>query len=315
MEPTPPFFESPDDDSVWPERTSSASFGEGTDAGPERGAHEILAALETGLSNSIEGLTILDRELAFEGVGRVDFAGIDGRGRLVLVALLDDSPETASIEALDLAVIAKRHGGLIMHHLGLPPLPSASSPLCVLVAESLDARLLDRLALLPQEFEVFTLQSLVSERGRQTYLVPAVVHGSCSSAPEEEAVEILSPEEFIVSLDTPSREAAEVLVARMERMDSEFDVIFTPSGGRWAFGGREFLRVERRNERIIGRVLPGGRPVVLDGTPAVEGLIEEAFSAYVRLLGLFDENEEAYQVPSVSSEPLLSAEEIAAFQE
>lgn len=315
MEPTISPFDSQDDPSDLQDHTPGAVFGANVHAAPELGAPHALQALEAGLSLSIEGLTILDRELAFDGLGRIDFAGIDAEGRLVLILLLDDDADKASLESLDLAVIAEDHRGLIARHLGVPDKSECGAARCVLVAESIDSRLNKRLALLRGSFEMFELQSLASERGSQTYLVPARCvesEGASSKAPE---VEEVSAEEFLVDLNTASRDAAEVLLARMHRMDSEFSVIFTATGGRWAFNGRELLCVERKSEGLIGRVLPAGRPVILDDVSAVEGIVEEAFSAYVLLLGLFDDIEDAYPVPAPSSEPLLSAEEIAAFQD
>ena len=125
----------------------------------------------------------------------------------------------------------------------------------------------------------------------------------------------IAPEEFLHSLGAPARDVAEVLLARMQRMDSEFDVYFTEAGGKWSFNGRDFLRIDLRSDRIIGRVLPSGPPLVLEDTIAVESLVEEAFTAYVRLLGLLNDAEEVIEVSPPMGEPLLSAEEIAAFQD
>jgi hypothetical protein len=278
---------------------------------------KVLEVLEASLSEAIDGLVILDRELSFEGTGRVDFAGIDGEGRLVLVVLLDDDPNTASLEAMDLAVICKRHSSLIAKHLGVPELGLA--PCCALVTEHLDQRLMQRLELVSASFEFFELQSLVSERGSRTYLVPAAIApGVLADTETRDATEI-SAEDFLQDLTSDSQEYLGILVSRMQRMDSEFDMIFTRDAGHWGFNGREFLRIERSGERVLGCVLPSGKPAMLDDEGSVEQLVEEAFSAYVRLLGLFDEDiveiEDAFEDPGISSEPLLSPEEIAAFQE
>lgn len=282
--------------------------------GPETSG--VLEALEAGLAASIDGLTILDRELAFEGTGRVDFAGIDGDGRLVLVLLLDDNLDTASAEALDLAVIAARHGDLIARHMDVLDRTAGLPVRLALVMESVNPRLRARLSMLRSGFELFELQSLNSMRGQRTYLVP--VHSGQVDEPtsknQQQTLEI-APEEFLDSLGAPARDAAEVLLARMQRMDSEFDVHFTQDGGKWSFNGRDFLRIDLRSDRIIGRVLPSGPPLILEDTISVESLVEEAFTAYVRLLGLFDDTEEVIEVSQPMSEPLLSPEEIAAFQE
>ena len=306
--------------------TEAAAYG-AVEGAPEPGVPEpetagVLEALESGLAASIDGLTILDRELAFDGSGRVDFAGIDGEGRLVLVLLLDDNPDTACAEAMDLAVIAGRHGDLIARHLDVSDRSSGQSARLALVAESIAPRLRARLAMLRTSFELFELQSLHSMRGHQTYLVPVPTgQVDAPTAPGREQHQEIAPEEFLASLSAPARDAAEVLVARMQRMDSEFDVKFNPAGGKWSFQGRDFLGIDLRNDRIIGRILPGGPPLVLEDTMAVESLVEEAFTAYVRLLGLFDATEEVIEAAAPLgemgelSEPLLSPEEIAAFQE
>ncbi|MFT4709425.1 MAG: hypothetical protein ACI9D0_000140 [Bacteroidia bacterium] len=300
--------------------TEAAAYGAAAGAqdptAPEPATAGVLEALESGLAASISGLTILDRELSFEGSGRVDFAGIDGDGRLVLVLLLDDHPDIASAEALDLAVIAGRHGDLLARHLDVLDRTAGQPARLVLVAESIAPRLRARLAMLRTGFELFELQSLNSMRGQKTYLVPVHTGQIDELAVVEKHQNLeIAPEEFLASLEAPARDGAEVLLARMQRMDSEFDVHFTHAGGRWSFNGRDFLRIDLRSDRLIGRVLPGGPPLVLEDTIAVESLVEEAFTAYVRLLGLFDDTEEVIEVSPPLGEPLLSPEEIAAFQE
>ncbi|MFT5081479.1 MAG: hypothetical protein ACI84E_002141, partial [Planctomycetota bacterium] len=222
----------------------------------------------------------------------------------------------ASAEALDLAVIAGRHGDLLARHLDVLDRTAGQPARLVLVAESIAPRLRARLAMLRTGFELFELQSLNSMRGQKTYLVPVHTGQIDELAVVEKHQNLeIAPEEFLASLEAPARDGAEVLLARMQRMDSEFDVHFTHAGGRWSFNGRDFLRIDLRSDRLIGRVLPGGPPLVLEDTIAVESLVEEAFTAYVRLLGLFDDTEEVIEVSPPLGEPLLSPEEIAAFQE
>lgn len=301
-------------------RTDAAAYGAVEDVSDESvyepSTSGVLEALEASLATSIDGLAILDRELTFAGAGRVDFAGIDGDGRLVLVLLLDDNLNTASAEALDLAVIAEHHGDLIARHMDVLDRTAGLPVRLALVMESFNPRLRARLAVLRSGFELFELQSLSSMRGQQTYLVPVESgHVEGAAAMDQPQTLEIAPEEFLHSLGAPARDVAEVLLARMQRMDSEFDVYFTEAGGKWSFNGRDFLRIDLRSDRIIGRVLPSGPPLVLEDTIAVESLVEEAFTAYVRLLGLLNDAEEVIEVSPPMGEPLLSAEEIAAFQD
>jgi len=276
-------------------------------------ASDALATLETNLAAQIPGLRLLDRQLEMESkrgaAGRVDFAGTDGEGRLVLIALVEDQSDAASLAALDLAVLARRHGALIARHLGLDA-AAAAEPRLILVSEKYDELLLARLSAFGELFELFAIETLRSDRGAQTYLVPPMAGGR----PQSGSGPILTRETFLGGLEERHRVPAELLLARLQRMDSEIAIQFTEAGVRWTFHGHDFLGAAVDGERLGGFVLPEGQSVVLDSVDAVEGLVERAFGAYVRLLGMFDDSDLGAGSSSDPGEPLLSQEEIAAFQ-
>lgn len=274
---------------------------------------DALATLEANLAAQILGLRILDRQLELESkrgaAGRVDFAGTDGEGRLVLIALVEDASDAASLAALDLAVLARRHGALIARHLGLDP-ATAVEPRLILVAEKYDELLLARLSAFGELFELFAIETLRSDRGAQTYLVPPASAGRSAAA----SPEAITRESFLAGLQERHRVPAELLLARLERMDSEIAITFTEAGVRWSFHGNDFLGAAVSGEQLVGFLLPGGEDVVLDSVDAVEGLVEQAFGGYVRLLGLFDESDAPQATPPEPTGTLLTEEEIAAFQ-
>ncbi|MDF1799296.1 MAG: hypothetical protein P1V81_08990 [Planctomycetota bacterium] len=300
----------------------------------EREAHEELAgshraagalnALEDSLAAVIPGLRILDRELELDGGpgGSVDFAGTDQDGRLVLVALVDDaagSGDAAALAALDLLALARSHGYLLARHLEVRE--SAACELgvrCVLVAEVFGERLLKRLSIFGEGLDLFRLRTLRSARGARTYLVPQF-----AGFTQNPGLPVVPPrrtqEDFLDDLEPHLRETAELLFLRMQRMDSEFDLRFGEDSAEWTFHGRDFLRLQHSGGELIARVQPGGGPRHLDNEAAVESLVEQAFGSYVRLLGLFDEADSAYELANQSGLDLgagtvLSADEIAAFQ-
>ena len=315
-------------------------------AGPAPGSRPAagaLSALEEGLAGSIAGLRILDRELELPapggGLGRVDLAGIDGEGRLVLVGLLEDGAgDAAALAALDLLALGTGQAALLARHLGVAQLgspegPSTDAPRCVLVAEDFGQRLLGRLAPFGDRVELLRLATIASGRGARTYLVQ--VHpGGASNLPDLPAP--CTREDFLDPLAPGPRQLVRTLLERLERMDSEFELRFTPQAAHWAFRGRGFLSVEVTPAGLLGRVHPGGEGVPLEAEAAVESLVEQAFGVYVRLLGLFDEGAAPYdpaarlaaEVPAealngASNEapdepahegPILTPEEIAAFQ-
>ena len=291
------------------------------------GSHRVagaLTALEDSLSAAIPGLRILDREVELDGGpgGTVDFAGTDEDGRLVLVCLIDDavgSGDGAALAALDLLAMARSHGYLLARHLEVGEDAACELGVrCVLVAEVFGERLLKRLAIFGEGLDLFRLRTLRSARGARTYLVPQFTPFSTGSglpvAPARR-----TQDEFLDDLGPHHRGTAELLFLRMQRMDSEFDLRFGEDSAEWTFHGRDFLRLQHTGGELIARVQPGGGPRPLDNEGAVEALVEQAFGAYVRLLGLFDEADSAYDLanssgPDLGAGTVLTADEIAAFQ-
>ena len=91
---------------------------------PDFGENPIQE-LETNLAAQIPGMRLLDRQIELDikrGVaGRVDFAGVDGDGRMVMVLLVDLDGDTAALGAIDLYVVAQRHSALLARHMDLDP--------------------------------------------------------------------------------------------------------------------------------------------------------------------------------------------------
>ena len=283
------------------------SDGQGSrPADPSTGAKGALSALEDGLACAVPGLRILDRELEFampaeDGRGRIDLAGVDGEGRMVLVALVEDgASDAAALVALDLLGLGHAHGALLARHLDVPEDPGlAGGPRCVLVAEDFGPRLLTRLAPFRDRLDLLRLCTLRSARGSRTYLVTVEADGA-ASVPVVPAR--CTREEFLGPLAQQPRRVVELLLERMQRMDSEFDLRFSHERADWAFHGRDFLSVAIGAEGLLARVQPDGAEQVLDDEAAVERLVEQAFGAYVRLLGLFDGADRAPQ-PEPADEP------------
>lgn len=271
--------------------------------------------LETNLAAQIPGLRLLDRQLELDvkrGVsGRVDFAGTDAEGRLVLVLLLDSDTDSAALGALDLFVLAERHTALLARHLDLDP-EVAGAPRLILVAESFDELLLARIGALGKRFELLGIETLRSERGSRSYLVPYA--SGASSAPNTPAR--ITREEFLAALTERQRVPAELLVDRLARMDSEIKVRFSAQRVRWTFQGHEFLGLEAGSGGLKGFVLPSGDDIVLESVDGVESLVEAAFGAYVHLIGMEPRGTMVTSEPAELAQGgmLLSEEEIAAFQ-
>ena len=274
-----------------------------------------IQELETNLAAQIPGLRLLDRQIELDikrGVaGRVDFAGVDGDGRMVMVLLVDLDGDTAALGAIDLYVVAQRHSALLARHMDLDP-ESACPPRLILVAEAFDDLFLARLQALGNPFELLSIETLRSERGARSYLVPHFGVSGTGNRPSE----AVSQEAFLAGMSERQRVPAELLVSRLARMDSEVKVRFEQNNARWTFQGHEFLGLRIVGEELVGFVLPVGDDHMLDSVEGVESLVESAFGAYVRLIGI-----EPYELPKArpskafeSQSPLLSAEEIAAFQ-
>lgn len=272
--------------------------------------------LETSLAAQIPGLRLLDRQLEMEvkrGVsGRVDFAGVDAEGRLVLVLLLDSDSDAAALAALDLFVMAKRHAALLARHLDIE---LGERPRLILVAETYDVLLMARLEALGHPFELLSIETLRSERGARSYLVPQFGSKGASVEPDS-----ITRQEFVAALTERQRVPAELLIDRLHRMDSEVKVRYLADGVRWTFQGHEFLGLKLSGEDLVGFVLPSGEDQLIDSVERVETLVEAAFGAYVRLIGMESTSRVAMggMKPAPQAEaggtPLLTEEEIAAFQ-
>lgn len=280
---------------------------EGSGAG-ERGP---LAALIEGLDEIVPGLSVLDRELVFEGGARADVAAVDPSGRLHLVLLAHEDPDRAALEALDALAVVRTQLELLLRHFG-ERLNPERAPRVLVVSTGSDARLSTRLAALGDTgVQVFGLRAVKSSAGERAYLVRLDAAAQTTSGASGVAA-------FLRALPARLETLGRALVERMERLDEEL----TPAGDAstlvWRLSGEVLCRVERIGDLLQASVAPRHEPLPLGDLADLEKLVEKSLARLVRVLGLSRAERPANGVRGgapASDEPLLTPEEIQAFRE
>lgn len=270
-----------------------------------------FAALEAGLDAVVPGLTVLDRELVFEGAGRADLAAVDPSGRLHLVLLASEDPDRAALEVLDAIAVVRSQLDLLVHHFGSEQMNPERAPRVLVVSPSSDARLVARLAALSDVgVLVFGLRTVKSSAGERAYLVRLDLPAPATPGATGMAA-------FLRALPARLEGLGGALVERMERLDEEL----TPAGDAttlvWRLGGEVLCRVERIGDLLQASVAPRHEPLPLGDLADLDRLVEKALAQLVRVLGLTrgEGGSNGARGAAPAEEPLLTPEEIQAFRE
>ena len=287
----------------------------------DRRLDELEDDLQSGLGASILGLEFVDRDLELEGELRVDYVGLDTRGRLLLVLLANEDDDATLLMALDVLVYARENLGLLARHLGKGRLRSDLGALVVLVAERFSTRLIARLEPLLDCVRLFEMRELRSKAGSASYLVPV---GAASATELDRAP--LGPVDFVTTLPEEVRELGYLAVRRVSRIDSELQCQTRSDGLVWRFHGSEICSLARGSGGLEGTVATHGPRVPIRTLRDVEVFVEEALAYTVereadeRGEGGELDGEEEFDVgpgPGLATEggPILTEEEIQAFQQ
>lgn len=290
------------------------------------GLADVRPGLLSALAASQPDLEWIDRNLELGDGRRVDLVGVDGSGRALALLLVGEDEEQALLTALDAHAWFAQHRSLLDGHFGHPRLDPARAPRVVLIAERYSERMLARLAGLdPAVLQALELRQVTSQRSVRSYLVPARPAPFGESPDDPTGARAL-----LRGLGPEAAALAERLLRRLVRVDDEIDLAADGTGVRCTLDGEALCGLQARRGGLCGWVGEGtAEPLVHaeDGESWIEQVLRElrrrlpasplAGSARAQSPGGAPESvEEGGGLdPFDPSAPLLSSEEIAAFQD
>jgi len=270
------------------------------------------------LREALPGLELVDRDLEVGAERRADLVGVDGDGRAVAVLLVDGGDEQAPLVALDAFAWLARHRALLAAHLESARLDPGLEPLVVLVAERFEDRQLERLAGLSRAaVRCLELRTVTSQRGERTYLVPAPFPFGEGDALDPEGTHAL-----LRALSPEAAALAEGLLRRLDRVDDELERAADGHGVVWSLADQRLCGLRAARGMLHGSVgRRAGAPI--HSSADAEDFVERVMRYFARWLGVPAEGgavadeDDAEPAPDAfdPAAPMLTAEEIAAFQE
>jgi hypothetical protein len=276
------------------------------------------AAWVDGLDEIVPGLEIVDRELLFEGGARADLVAVDPSGRLHLVLRAGEDAERAALDALDALALVRGQLELLVRHCGEGRVNPERAPRVLVVCAAPDARLVERLGALGDSgVVVLGLRTVKSAAGEHAYLVRLDPAARAAAGPG-------GVEAFLRALPARLEALGAALLERMQRLDEELTCTGDSTTLVWRLAGEVLVKVERIGDLLQASVAPRHEPLPLADLGDLEGLLERALGRLVRVLGLNEASQPVGGagpgkpkplIPIHPEEPLLTAEEIRAFQE
>jgi hypothetical protein len=255
--------------------------------------------LESELARSLQGFEVLERELEIRAEGRdvrAELAGIDGLGRLWIVARAPDDADRALLDGLALLAFARANGAV---------LGERAEEACVALVCAAGADELARRAAVAPGLQVLALERWRAGGQERWRLAP---RGSGAAAPA-------TIEQFLGELDPGTRALAELCLERMQRVDAALELRTAPGWIAWHGDRRALGLLSLRERELVAR---SGRdaPGVALRTPAdVEAWLAQVLELRLGAPGPPDDLPPLPAVDPVPQRPgvLLSAEELAAF--
>ncbi len=262
------------------------------------------------LSRVMDGWRHLDCDVRVDGELVAELLGKIGE-RLVFVHHLVGSKEEVTLGALRHVSRARTDARLLAPQFAVPV---DIEPLVVVITEGKTKWMLKRLqALCPDPLTVFAERRFSSVGRRARFLeelTPATVVVAPPSSPAEAAPKQL--EESVESVP-----AWDAVIARVDRIDPGLERTGGESEMRWSWGGETLCCIAvDLDGHFVGRIGPDGVQHNLGTRRAVEVFFDWVLAHHLELLeGGEDERLRDVELMPHPSEPLLTPEELAAFQE
>ena len=293
-----------------PRSSAAASAAAKAEEAPDR--EGVVEALETGLSEALPGVEVLDRGLEFDDGVRADLAAVDPVGRLVLVVVAHAEPDRAVLDALDVLRQARANTALVVRHIGSRRIDPGLEPRIVVVDPADDERVAERLgALAGAGIDVFGVRTLRSAAGECSYLV-------AKGDTRQPVAGARGVQEFLDALPLPLQDIGRELTARMNRLDDDLLAATDGSAVVWRWKGEVLARLECVGDQLRASVAPDHRPAPVREATDLDEVVDGALARLVA---------ELHRRPAEAGdddlagggldpdEPLLTPDEIAAFRD
>lgn len=282
------------------------------------GRAELLAAIEIELSRLLPDLRIVDRGLDLTrgpvrstARRRADLLALDAAGRPVIVLIVDGRGDDTVLAAVNAVAYARQNAGALAQPLR-EEAARATGARVALIAESFSARALESLGLLPEsELLLFEARRVDSAAGTHARLSRVVL-----PSPRREEEPPMAREDFLARIGETRRGTADVLLRRLERVDAGIQASFEEDRASFDLEGRELCRLEIEQGALQGAIPALKQRLPIHGPDDADAFLDEVLREHILLLG------EGWGTPSPpaparppAEEPLLTAEEIAAFRD
>lgn len=240
---------------------------------------------------------------------RADLLALDATGRPVIVLLVDGRGDDTVLAAVNAVAFARQSADALAQPRREEPLRALGGRVA-LVAESFSARTLASLGLLPEsELLLFEARRVDSAAGSHIRL--SRVSPSSTRREEEPPV---ARDDFLARVVETRRGTAEVLLKRLARVDAGIQSSFEEGRASFECDGRELCRLEIEEGALQGAIPALKRRLPIHGPDDADAFLDEVLREHILLLG------EGWGTPSPppakrGEEPILTAEEIAAFRD
>jgi hypothetical protein len=270
----------------------------------------LLEIIEADLPRLLPDLEVVDRGLVLargrvrtsEG-RRADLVLLDPDGRALILLIVDGWDDDTVLAAIDALAYARQSGDAL-----------ARGPVRIaLVASTFSARVLESLALLPErELLAFETRLVESDAGSRTHLVRVEIAGS------RPPPTLATRESFLAALPQALRASAEILLLRLARVDTGIACAFADDAVECACDGRVLCVLDLEAGALHGEIPALARRLPIRGMDDVDVFLDEVLREHIRGLGTGWSGEGPFAGGGrarSSEAPLLTPEEIAAFQQ
>jgi hypothetical protein len=265
------------------------------------------------LTGVLPGWTYLDSELRVDGEPVAAILGKIGE-RLVLVHHIVGSKEEVVLAALEQVSRADADA----RRLARPfELPVDVAPLVVVITEGKVKGIVRRLkSLCPEPLMLFADRRFSSAAGRARFLEELTPRGVVAPGLEEALGALMTGAQKTVESARPAAGLAEV-IARVERIDPALIRCGAEGDVSWSLEGEVLCSVALgEGGAVVGRIGVGGVLHAVGAGQALEVFLDWVLARYLELVEGGEEEElRSVELMPHPSEPLLTPEEIAAFQD
>jgi hypothetical protein len=298
----------------------------------------VIATLEVSLGEHLVGFEVIDRDLSIPAFpetsarsadpapasarsadseatsARADVVGVDRSGRLVLVLFVDGGEDSTAIAALEVLAFARANLEFAAQHWSAHGVSAGRSPIVVLIADHFDARLKHVLAIVDREaLRLFEVRALRSASSVSSYLSP------CEAPPGASGLARASPEDLLSTWPGESRALAADLSRRLARIDDALEPGAVSDALVWRNRGRAVCTLAWIGGVLQGEVGADRSAVRIETQDDADSFLERALREQMHSWSTDADGGERKRRPADilerRGEPLLTAEEMAAFRD